>query len=421
MRNLEPSQRDRAMREVIYAAVVTDRDDTPVVIEMRAGGTAIAGATRDELLAKAVAREYVELEIDLVAYEQVAGERNRKGFRIRDGAMTALGRSGKGTPFLRDHNWDDVAARGGVVLKSETRKTGEGAYQIVQTVRLTAPEAVERALRGLMSSISMGAIPTGPVMCSACDAPIFTACWHCPFDVVAGADGESDHVVEWIYMSAELVESSEVSVPAVPRARIESVRAALLASATTFAAPGGQPHQGVTVNLIAKLAPILMLAATAGEHEVLAAVEAQKLELETKRTELAIADKENAELTAKVAVFEAEASKRAEDDFVASALKSGRIAMGDVDVWRDLFQANATRAKERGAKRAPGQSTPVGQPRQSDESRAVADGAANDETGVQAAFETAGVDYGNTLKFAAAFGARDPKKALAKHVVGGEA
>ncbi len=89
--------------------------------------------------------------------------------------------------------------------------------------------------------------------------------------------------------------------------------------------------------------------------------------------------------------------------------------MADEPIWRDLFQANAARAKERMAARKPGQSTPVGQPRQSDPARAAEDAT---PSGTEAAFSQAGVDYAQTLKFAGLFGARDPKKALAKHVAG---
>ena len=40
------------------------------------------------------------LEVDLLAYEQLPGKQNRNGVRFRDGAMTALGRSGTRTPYL---------------------------------------------------------------------------------------------------------------------------------------------------------------------------------------------------------------------------------------------------------------------------------------------------------------------------------
>jgi hypothetical protein len=71
------------------------------------------------------------------------------------------------------------------------------------------------------------------------------------------------------------------------------------------------------------------------------------------------------------------------------------------------------------AARKPGQSTPVGLKRQSDPALATQDDRAGGA--LEAAFSDAGVHLGNALKFAKAFGARDPKKALAKHVVGEEA
>jgi hypothetical protein len=72
-------------------------------LTLRANGAAVTPATRDELLAKVRAGEHVELELEVHAFEQSAGERNRKNVRFRDGAMQALGRSGVGKPVLRDH------------------------------------------------------------------------------------------------------------------------------------------------------------------------------------------------------------------------------------------------------------------------------------------------------------------------------
>ena len=90
------------------------------------GGVAITPAVHDELLAKVRAGEYVELKLDVHAYEQRAGERNRKHVRHRDGAMLTLGRSGVGKPVLRDHEQDNSLAVAGKGIASKTERSVEG-------------------------------------------------------------------------------------------------------------------------------------------------------------------------------------------------------------------------------------------------------------------------------------------------------
>ena len=102
--------RDEAIRKVLPIASRAVIADTETRLYASAGGD-ITPALRDELLAKCKAGEYVELHVDLIAYEQKAGVANRKFVRFRDGAMMRLGSSGRGRPFLRDHEQGDSLAR----------------------------------------------------------------------------------------------------------------------------------------------------------------------------------------------------------------------------------------------------------------------------------------------------------------------
>lgn len=231
---------EQALAEVM--PLVCRAAESGALTALRAAeGGVITSATRDELLAKVKNGEHVEVEVDILAYEQRPGVSNRNFVRFRDGAMMRLGLSGRGKPFLRNHDQQDVMARGGTITKSQTEKRGEGDYAIHQTVRLSAPWAVELALRGLMSGTSIGWHATGPVECSVCGTEVYTKCYHWPGDRVteeSAGDGTKRYVrdrsgalvVEWVFTSADLTENSAVNVPAVPAAGVEAVRAALTAA-----------------------------------------------------------------------------------------------------------------------------------------------------------------------------------------------
>ena len=336
------------------ALLAASRFDGVDVIGLRAGdGTSLTDDKRKQLLAAVMAGEHVELEIELVAYEQTTGARNRKNIRIRDGAMMAFGRSGKGRPFLRDHDQNSVLSRGGTIIASETTKRGDGDYEVRQTARLSAPWACELALRGLLDTLSVGIYPTGSVTCSVHGTEVFENCYCFRGDEVEDDDG-GKQVVEWVYDSAENVETSAVNVPAVPTAHIESIRSALMLSA---GANGGEEPQPKAVMISAKLASILGLATAASDTEVLTAVEgriADSAELVIVKAELATA---NGELK----TLRADKMKGDEDAFIASGVKRGAIALGaDEAMVRDLYRLSAERAKSRVAERPDGAMTPVG-------------------------------------------------------------
>jgi hypothetical protein len=344
------------------------------LLALRANDVDLDAGARSDLLAKAVAREEVRLELVLRSYEQETGKPNRNFVRFRDGAMLRIGASGAGNPFLRDHRQGDVTARGGTVLKSKTTKVDEGSYRIDQTVELVEPAAVERALRGLMSSVSIAWNPIGPVMCSACAKPVLERgwCWHFPGDRIR--TGETEFTVEWVFDDAELVETSEVSVPGVPGAGVEGIRAAL--SALT----GGEPlpftgdeesqesNRTMKLTLLAALAaiPALGLAATAGEDEALHAVNDALTERDQLAAKLEVADSERKRLAAEVATYRATEAQHAADEFIRLALAEGRIATVDEKAWRRLYAVDPKGAQADMADRPPGSATPVGLTRQSD-------------------------------------------------------
>lgn len=242
----------RAAVEVVgcklYAAGVGDES-----------GDEITPAIRDELLAKLEAGQYVAIDADILAFEQRDGVSNDNFIRFRNESLIALGASGKNRPFLKDHEQRESMAAAGRVLTSKTTKLAEGQYEIRQRVRLTAKWAVDLALRDLLFGVSIGWRPTGPVMCSACNAPIYTKCWHWPGDTVTEtpqADGTKKYLrdrngtmtVEWIYTKAELIETSMCPIGAVKLAGFESVRAALSAFGLSRPDENGAPP-------IAELAP----------------------------------------------------------------------------------------------------------------------------------------------------------------------
>lgn len=204
-------------------------------------GGEITPEMRDDLLAKVRTGAYVALDVDILAYEQRPGVANRNFVRFRDGNMIALGASGKGKPFLRDHAQRDSLAVAGKILTSKTTKLADGHYEMRMRVRLTASWAVELALRGLLFAVSIGWEPTGPVECSACAAPVYTKCYHWPGDRVTETpqsdgtkkfvrDRNGDLTVEWIYTQAELIETSMCPIGGVKLAGFDGVRAALAAS-----------------------------------------------------------------------------------------------------------------------------------------------------------------------------------------------
>ncbi len=350
------------------ARVAASRAMAGTTLALRHNGATLAAGSPEiaELLARAVKREAVELELDLVAYEQEAGKRNRNAVRFKDGKMLALGRTGRGRPYMRDHRQGDVTARGGTIIESATTKVADGHYKVMQTVRLTEPSAVERALRGLMDSVSIGWNPTGPIECSACGKAVLVRgwCWHWPGDEIALNGGADKAVIEWIYTDAELLETSEVSVPGVHTAGIEGVRAALSAALNRSGPVRPQEHDEMK-NLPAFVA-LLGLAATAGEDEILPAVEAMKKQRDALQASNAEFVAAQARLAAEQEVARTALAAQELADFIDGGVKAGKLAPGSAMETSLRAYYGSDKAGATALLASMPRVAPVNQPRQSD-------------------------------------------------------
>lgn len=351
------------------------RATSGAVLALRSGGAELSTADADALLAKAVARERVELELTVLAFEQRAGEHNRNHVRFRDGAMLALGRSGRGVPFLRDHDQGSVEARGGTVIESKTIKVDDGHYRIEQVVRLTEPAAVERALRGLMTGVSIGWHPTGPVDCSLCGRAVLERGWcgHWPGDAVKLDNGARVVTAEWVYTAAELLETSEVSVPAVPRAGIEGVRAALSVLSSGECSPTTEKQN--MEKLQSALAGKLGLPLSSTDDDIAAAVDLRLAKLSALEAQAAEFHRLQAKAAAEAEAMRAQLAAQELEDFTALGRREGKT-MPDSPMeaaLRNYFQADKDGA--RGLLASMPRITPVGEPRQSAAPAPVVDAA----------------------------------------------
>lgn len=367
-----PLFRELSAEEREAIRVAARRAPSPAtVLALRSGGKELAAGSeeRAELLQAAVDRKDVSIEVELLAYEQQKDQPNRNFVRFRDAAMTKLGSSGKGTPFLRDHRQYDSTAIGGRVVSSKTVKVAPGHYQVLQTVRLTEPSAVERALRGLMGAVSIGWEETAPVICTACGSEVFDECWHWPGAVITREDGTEERA-EWEYTGAALIETSEVPIGGVPTAGLEGIRAALAALSSGGASyalrddnSGPEPQKGDEMKTLKEaLAAKLGIGATASDDEFITAVDNASAAV---RAELKVVKTERDELATAIAAFREKEAKHEEDDFILAAKNRGALKPAHEDEWRDFYRANKAGAIERMSKRADHSETPVGQPRQS--------------------------------------------------------
>ncbi len=207
-----------------------DGSDLSPILALRHAGQSFTLATGDEkrleLLAKLrQGEEVVEVEVDIRAFQQQDGVSNRNFIRFKKSILRKLAKSFKLVPLLRDHNRAS-SARGGTVIASAAVKI-EGGFAFDQTIRLTAPFAVDAFLSGNLDRFSIGwDFPAlDVILCSACDCPAFGGnCPHLPGDLLD--DGTR---AEFIFTEADGVEVSEVTVPAVKGTGLEQIRSALAA------------------------------------------------------------------------------------------------------------------------------------------------------------------------------------------------
>ena len=356
-------QREQKRTELLFAVGHLDRLIDRTSIELRAGdgdgGGAITPEKRDELLLRVASGVHVELYLSILAYEQNDGEPNRGFIKLRPSAFSGAAKSAIGRPFLRDHLQAQTLATGGKIVESKSEKRGDGDYAIHMTVKITAPWAVEMALRDLLSFVSIGLRPVGPVLCSVCGTEVFTQCSHWRGDSIVTKAGAPEQICEWIYTAAEIVELSTVPVPAVVGACIESIRAELSALQL-----GTTPNKDREMKNLPLLLAALNLAATASEDEILSAVEAHNKKLQVAETKLSIS---GGDLTAALAERDALLAEKTERDakaFIDEAIGLGKITAADVPTQTKLYSLDKEEAIKLMAERKPGSATPVGRARQ---------------------------------------------------------
>jgi hypothetical protein len=240
----------------------------------------LAENEREQLLADALAGKFVQLTIDAIVYVQKPNEPNRHYTRVRDGRRSSFAASFAGLPYMRDHEHNNALARGGRIVDSKAEDLDGGGWHIRQELELTAPWAVEAALRGLIDRFSISYESTGDMVCSICGEPMirgwFSVWTECEHDFGAEYDGV---VCQLEVTDAVGLETSSVSVPAVLGTDVDSIRQALSAKR----AP--EPARKDTT-MLKRLLPILALAATASEDEAVTAVEGLKLQLGAKDQEI---------------------------------------------------------------------------------------------------------------------------------------
>lgn len=206
----------------------------PIVLRSSSDSSVLSDSDRLALLSEVRSSPgtTARIRIEAVTYLQPEAKPNRNHVRFTKSALRALAKSFVGAPVLRDHEQDDVRARGGTILESTLGET-DGAPSVRQVLELSKPWAIEGVLDGTIDRFSIGWRSTGPVRCFACEADYtsgffgwFPSCGHNPGDVVTLKSGR-EVVAQMEFTAAEGIEVSAVSVPAVAGTGIDDVRAAL--------------------------------------------------------------------------------------------------------------------------------------------------------------------------------------------------
>lgn len=293
--------------------------------------TELTTAEREQLIADARAGKLVKVEVEAVTFLQ-RDTPNRNLVRFSPGALRSLAPSFAGMPVLRDHEQGDSQARAGRILESKLEDSPDekDVKQIRMTLELVAPWAVEMALRGLMDRFSIGWHSTGDTVCSICSEPM-TQFWFWTF-------GECDHqlgeeydgqICQLEFTSAEGVEVSAVSVPAVLGTGVDDIRAQLSAARAAGPTVKGRKELSMSkqVSLTAILAA-LTLGADADEGAAVAEIQSREMLLK--------AEKSRADgLQAQVEKLQAEGLARRKAELLERAKREGKVLPGS-DLEREL-------------------------------------------------------------------------------------
>ena len=275
---------------------------------------------RQKLLARARAGELVSVQVEAITFIQRATP-NRNLTRISDKELGAFAASFEGRPVLRDHAHDNSLARAGRVLSStlEKRPDEHGASQIRMTMELTAPWAVELALRDLTNEFSVAWHSAGDAVCSICATPMAQV-WSFMVSACQHEVGQpyGDKICQVEFTDVEGIEVSLVNVPAVQGVGIEHVGAQLAANGappalTQLSAAAPVVTAATSSPSMAQLCGALGLAVTAGFDELLAAVTTLRSDLDAARQALV--------------AHEAAALEAALDREIERGIAEGRLGM----------------------------------------------------------------------------------------------
>ncbi len=219
----------------------------PAEFALRVAGSknVLTADSRLEMLTALRGGSVVELELDITSFHQTTTPRplpkakrkeaNANHTRFREQDMAKFAASFAGKPFLRDHDRNDLLARGGTITKSELSEHGN-KLSLSQTIKLVKLWAVEAALDGTLETFSIGWDPAGAtfrarmdsINCTVCGCSMFSAdCPHMPGDEHKVADSNEVVIVEAEFKGARGAEVSAVTFPAVQGTSIDSVKQAL--------------------------------------------------------------------------------------------------------------------------------------------------------------------------------------------------
>lgn len=305
----------------------------PIALYVSGSEKQLTDVERKELIARVRAGEVIELELDAVPFIQRATA-NRNFVRFKPGILASFAKSYKGAPFLRNHDQDDQAQRGGTVVASKLEHNEDGSKQMRMRLKLVKPWAVESALDGTLDRFSIGwnRDRSMPLECSSCEAD-WLDCSHWP-----GEADEKGEIVQLVIGGAEGTEVSAVNVPAVAGTSIESISTLkaidpghLADMLAADAIPGGHDD----MKLLATLCALLSLPATATEDDVVAGVTKLQTERDGLSDQLTIAKTASDDVKSRLSKLEAEKVDREKqaklatvDGGIAQLLAAGKIKPG---------------------------------------------------------------------------------------------
>ena len=305
----------------------------PLALYVAGSDKPLSDAERKDLIARVRAGEVIELELEIVPFIQRASA-NRNAIRFKNGMLSGFARSYKGVPFLRNHDQEDQAQRGGTILASKLESADDGTKGFRMRLKLVKPWAVESALDGTLDRFSIGwhRDRTQPMECSSCDAD-WLLCQHWP-----GMLDEKGAVVQLVIAAAEGTEVSAVNVPAVVGTFIESIsqlKAIDPAQLADILAADASPGEQHDMKLLAAVIAALALPTTTTEDEAAAAVTRTRDELATARDQLTVVNGQLSTARAAIATAQSEQKKREQlsrvstvETGIQSLISAGKLAPG---------------------------------------------------------------------------------------------